>query len=328
MNTAKKAKEARRSPVGGRRSLLVAFAAEVVLACLAMAIPALALSTSSTSTSTGTGAITVTITNTVTVTSTSASTSTSTSTSQSTSSQSAAGAKVSLSHTSGGPGEKIIIIASGFLANHSIFVNFNDTSIGTCTTNSAGELTGGGCSFLVPHLASGSYTVTVSDGTNSPAIVFKIPPITIPESTLMVTMTSIGLSLVTQLVTRRVVNLDAERRMRAEVSAFNKEKREATLAKDKAKLEKLKKRELPMRQEQAKVSTARLKVTAITFVPLLLVYYLMASFLGGFSVVVANSSLPIPYLVGGDGTMALFWWYMLSSFTFSTLLTKLLHTGT
>jgi uncharacterized membrane protein (DUF106 family) len=141
-------------------------------------------------------------------------------------------------------------------------------------------------------------------------------------------MTAIGLSLVTQLVTRRVVNLEAERRMKAEVSAFNKEKREATLAKDKAKLEKLKKREIPMRQEQAKVSSARLKVTAITFVPLLGLYYLMASFLGGFSVVVAYSSVPIPYLVGSTGAMGLFWWYLLSSFTFSTLLTKLLHTGT
>jgi uncharacterized membrane protein (DUF106 family) len=197
---------------------------------------------------------------------------------------------------------------------------------GTCVTNSAGKLSG--CFFLVPDVASGSYTVAISDGTNSPTVVFKIPSITIPESTLLVTITAIGLSLVTQLVTRRVVNLDAERRMKAEVSAFNKEKREATLAKDKAKLEKLKKRELPMRQEQAKVSSARLKVTAITFVPLLLVYYLMASFLGGFSVVVANSSIPIPYLVGEGGTMALFWWYMLSSFTFSTLLTKLLHTTT
>jgi uncharacterized membrane protein (DUF106 family) len=44
--------------------------------------------------------------------------------------------------------------------------------------------------------------------------------------------------------------------------------------------------------------------------------------------VVANSSIPIPYLVGAGGTMALFWWYMLSSFTFSTLLSKLLHTTT
>jgi uncharacterized membrane protein (DUF106 family) len=193
-----------------------------------------------------------------------------------------------------------------------------------CTTNSVGSLSD--CFFVVPHDPSGSYKVTVSDGTNNKMVTFTILAITIPESTLLITMTAVGLSLVTQLVTKKVVNIDAERRMRAEVSAFNKEKREATLAKDKAKLEKLKKRELPMRQEQAKVSSARLKVTAITFVPLLLVYYLMASFLGGFSVVVAHSSIPIPYLVGGGGTMALFWWYMLSSFTCSTLLSKLLHT--
>jgi uncharacterized membrane protein (DUF106 family) len=197
---------------------------------------------------------------------------------------------------------------------------------GNCKTNSAGALSN--CSFAVPDFVHGSYKVTVSDGTNSPMVGFTIPVITIPESTMLVTITSIGLSLVTQLVTRRVVNLDAERRMKAEVSAFNKEKREATLAKDKAKLEKLKKRELPMRQEQAKVSSARLKVTAITFVPLLAVYYIMASFLGGFNVVVALSPVPIPYLVTSTKTMALFWWYMLSSFTFSTLLTRLLHTTT
>ena len=321
MNAEEKAREVRHSRVGGRWSLLVVFIAAVVLVCLAMAIPAIALSTTSASANTVTVTVTSTVTNT--------SQSTTTSTSQSTSSQPAAPATVSLSRTSGGPGEKILLTASGLAFNRSVSATFNGSSLqlsGTCVTSQAGKLSG--CYFLVPHIASGSYTVSVSDGTSSVTTVFKIPSITIPESTLMVTITAIGLSLVTQLVTRRVVDLDAERRMRAEISAFNKEKREATLAKDKAKLEKLKKRELPMRQEQAKVSTARLKVTAITFVPLLLVYYLMASFLGGFSVVVANSSLPIPYLVGGDGTMALFWWYMLSSFTFSTLLTKLLHTGT
>jgi uncharacterized membrane protein (DUF106 family) len=310
MDAAKSAREVRRSRIGDRWSLLMAFTAAVVLVDLVMTMPALAQSTTSTSTST----------------------------SQSTSSQSTASPTVSLSHTTGGPDEKIIITASGLVANYNVSAKFSNASLsltlslsgagrgGACTSDSAGKLAG--CSFLVPHFASGSYNVTILDGPNSPKVTFKIPSITIPESTLLITMTAIGLSLVTQLVTRRVVNLNAERRMRAEVSAFNKEKRAATIAKDKAKLEKLKKRELSMRQEQAKVSSARLKVTAITFVPLLLVYYLMASFLGGFSVVVAYSSIPIPYLVGGDSTMALFWWYMLSSFTFSTLLTKLLHTGT
>jgi uncharacterized membrane protein (DUF106 family) len=153
----------------------------------------------------------------------------------------------------------------------------------------------------------------------------------IPESTFLVTLTSVGLGLITQFVTRYVVDLNAERRMKAEVGAFNKEKKDATAAGDKAKLEKLKKRELQVRQAQAKVSTSRFKVTAITFIPLLGVYYLMASFLGGFGVIVAYSPFPSPipgYLVNANGTISLFWWYFLSSFTFSTMLTKLLHTTT
>ncbi len=258
-----------------------------------------------------------------------ASNATSSSTTQ-TATSAAAAPKISLSNPSDGPGVTIGITGSGLAANRTVSATFGNLTLsltGTCTTNSAGKLSG--CSFSVPNLPHGTYTVSVSDGT-SPVVTasFTIPVLSIPDSTLLVTSTSLCLSLVTQLVTRRVVNLDAERRMKAEVSAFNKEKREATIAKDKAKLDKLKKRELPMRQEQAKVSTARLKVTAITFVPLLAVYYLMASFLGGFSVVVAHSPIPIPYLVGTGGTMALFWWYMLSSFTSSALLTRLLHTTT
>jgi len=288
--------------------LLIAFAIMFVLVGQALALPVLAQTTSSSS---------------------SASTSQTTSLSQTTTSQPSANAHVSLSSGSQGVGVRIFITGSDLVPNHNVTAQFGSLSltlIGTCTTNSAGALSG--CYFVVPGVAHGSYTVTVSDGTNNPTVAFTIPVVAIPDSTLLVTSTSIGLSLVTQLVTRRVVNLNAERRMKAEVAAFNKEKREATLAKDKAKLEKLKKRELPMRQEQAKVSSARLKVTAITFIPLLAVYYLMASFLGGFNVVVAYSPIPIPYLVGANGIMALFWWYMLSSFTFSSLLTKLLHTTT
>jgi len=251
-----------------------------------------------------------------------------TSTSQSTT-QTAGAASIKLSTGSEPAGVPISISGQGLTPNYTITAAFGSIQLplsGTCITNPAGELSG--CTFVVPHAPPGKYSITFHDKTHVVTDSFTIPVITIPESTLLVTVTSIGLSLVTQLVTRRVVDLDAERRMKSEVGAFNKEKREATLAKDKAKLEKLKKKELPMRQEQAKVSSARLKVTAITFIPLLGVYYLMASFLGGFNVVVAYSPIPIPLLVGTNTDMALFWWYMLSSFTFSSVLTRLLRTTT
>jgi uncharacterized membrane protein (DUF106 family) len=150
----------------------------------------------------------------------------------------------------------------------------------------------------------------------------------LPESTVVVTLTSLGLGLLTQTVTRLFVDLDKERKMKAELNAFNKEKREASLAKDKAKSEKLKKKELAMRQAQSKVQLARTKVTFITIVPLFLVYYLMASFLGGYGSIVAFSPIPIPYLVGASGEMVLIWWYILGSFTLSSLLSRLMHTTT
>ena len=183
---------------------------------------------------------------------------------------------------------------------------------------------------MIEILLAANSTTTTSITTTLLTQAAKYP---IPQATFIVTLTSIGLGLITQLVTRRIVDLKAERRMKAEVSAFNKEKRDATAAGDKSKLEKLKKRELQVRQEQAKVSTARFKVTAITFIPLLAVYYLMANLLGGFSVVVAFSPAPIPYLVDwlpvqGYGFLTLFWWYLISSFTFSTILSRALHTTT
>jgi uncharacterized membrane protein (DUF106 family) len=220
-------------------------------------------------------------------------------------------------------------------ANKTVTVMFGSTAVavnGTCVTSSTGSLAG--CNFWVPaEELSGTYTVSVTAGATTVEAKFRIPQYSPPFSTIVVTLTSLSLGIVTQVVTRRVVDLNKERKMRAEVNAFNKEKREATLAKDKVRLDKIKKRELQVRQEQAKVSTSRLKVTAITFVPLLLVYYLMATFLGGYTVIVAYTPVPIPIiaaptLIAGVFEVSLFWWYFLSSFTFSTLLTRLFHTAT
>lgn len=247
------------------------------------------------------------------------------------------GASVSLNPSTDIQGTFVTLDGQKLAANQTVAAKFGTTSLnlsGTCRTNSAGDLAG--CTFWVPQAAKSgtSYNVTVLAG-SAPAVStkFTIPQYTPPVSTLLVTLTSVALGFVTQLVTRRVVDLSKERKMKAEVNAFNKEKREATAANDKAKLDKLKKRELQVRQDQAKLSTARFKVTAITFVPLLGVYYLMATFLGGYGVIVAFTPIPIPLFAGASQSgfvfeVSLFWWYFLSSFTFSTMLTRLLHTTT
>jgi len=260
---------------------------------------------------------------------------TSTSTSSTTGTQSGT---IALTPSTDIAGTMVTINGQMLPKNQTVSVMFDSTLFrhtqlnNTCATDQTGALSN--CEFWVPpKTAAGSHIVKVMVGPSNLTATFTVPEYAPPYSTVVVTLTSLGLGFVTQLVTRRVVDLDKERKMRAEVNAFNKEKREATLANDKVKLEKMKKRELQMRQEQAKVSTARLKVTGITFVPLLVVYYLMATFLGGYGVIVAFTPIPIPVIAAptlftGTYEVSLFWWYFLSSFTFSTMLSKLLHTTT
>jgi len=211
---------------------------------------------------------------------------------------------------------------------------YGETPLSVNITISTNSTTPTGAYQLGVHTYSGLvplykfFTLRVVSSPSSESTTCNTIGLPLPESTVVVTLTSLGLGFFTQLVTRRFVDLNAERRMKAEVNAFNKEKREATLAKDKAKLEKLKKRELPMRQAQSKVQLARTKVTFITIVPLFVIYYLMATFLGGYGSVVAVSPIPIPVLVGANGEMVLIWWYILGSFTLSSILSRLLHTNT
>jgi uncharacterized membrane protein (DUF106 family) len=247
---------------------------------------------------------------------------------------------VSLNPSSDVSGSSVTVTGTGLAHGSNVTITYDGTQVAVsnsttgatyCRTGATGALTA--CTFWVPKSSSGPHTVKVTSAGTSVQKTFTIPQYTPPISTVLVTLTSVSLGTITQLVTRKMVDLNAERKMRAEVNAFNKEKREATVAKDKAKLDKLKKRELQVQQEQFKIQRARLKVTAITFVPLLGVYYLMATFLGGYGVIVAYTPLPIPYFAGATQTasvfqVSLFWWYFLSSFTFSAMLTKLFHTTT
>ncbi len=240
-----------------------------------------------------------------------------------------AGSAVSLSPSTNISGAVVTILGKGMAPNRTVTAALNSQPLalgGTCQTSSAGDLAG--CTFTIPKLSSGSYSVAVNDGSKTLRASLSIPTIIPPESTLIVSFTSIALAVVTQLVTIRFVDLKAERKMRAEINQYQSELREAMRAKDKAKEEKLRKKQVAINQMNTKVSTARLRVTAITFVPFIVLYYVMAGFLGGFSVTVANSPIPIPFLVSAQGTLPLFWWYSISSLTFSPMLTKLFGTST
>ena len=158
--------------------------------------------------------------------------------------------------------------------------------------------------------------------------------IPIPISTFVVTLTAVGVGLVSNLLTRRFVDLNAERRIKAELNAFNAELKAAVRAKDKEKEQRLRKKEQQMAQMRLKMSSARTKISLGTIVPFLAVYYGLAALMGGLSVTAAFSPVPLCVpstvlcLVGQNGAVSLFWWYFLSSLTFTGMLTRLLGTAT
>jgi uncharacterized membrane protein (DUF106 family) len=156
-----------------------------------------------------------------------------------------------------------------------------------------------------------------------------------------VTGTAIGLGLASNVATRLLVDLKKERRMKKEVAEFDKELKDAVAKKDKQKEEKLKKKKPQVDQMRLKASTGRLKVTLITWVPFILLYYFMASQVGGYGSPVVCSPIPIPYITSVDPTvcnyiingvkvnlphMPLLWWYFISSLSFGTLVSKILGT--
>ncbi|NWG09181.1 MAG: DUF106 domain-containing protein [Nitrososphaerales archaeon] len=158
----------------------------------------------------------------------------------------------------------------------------------------------------------------------------------IPLSTIIVTGTAVGLNLISNVATRLLTDVERARRIRAEVKAFRKELRQAIVTKNKAKEEKLRKKEKQMTSLEMKVSMQRMKPLLFFWIPFILIYYLLVMLLepaGGINAIVAISPVQIPVLnigvplpEGGYG-FNLFWWYLISSLSFSSISMKLLGTG-
>ena len=161
----------------------------------------------------------------------------------------------------------------------------------------------------------------------------------IPDSTIVLTLTAVGFGLISNLLTRRFVNLEAERRIKGEINEFTKAMKAAVKSGNKQEQEKLKKKEPSIQQMRMKMSTARSKVALYTIVPFFAIYYLVLFVVG--NVPVAYMPFYLPYicwtppgasacqvLASGATAMNSFGWYLISSFSFSGLLTKLLKTQT
>jgi uncharacterized membrane protein (DUF106 family) len=191
-------------------------------------------------------------------------------------------------------------------------------------------------------LAANATTSTSTSTTTTVASVAHSIPI--PESTFILTITAVAFSILSNGLTRWRVDLDSERRMKAEINEYTKALRAAMKAGDKATEEKLKKKEQSINQMRLKMSSARTKVAFYTIIPFFIIYYLVLSFVGPSTVACAPFSIPylmnstppaattycqaLAHGVSGVAYFTSFGWYLISSFSFTGVIMRLMKTQT
>ncbi len=142
------------------------------------------------------------------------------------------------------------------------------------------------------------------------------------EQTFLVVLEALGVNCLYAVGRRKFTDIEKMRRYNAEMKAFRSEMSAAQKAGDKQKLEKLKKKQIQMQKMQAEMSMDNLKPTLLFMLPLLGVYYLVSSFIKNATLVIS----PIPFQLLNYGPpieVPFFWWYMICSFTFSGMITRL-----
>lgn len=154
--------------------------------------------------------------------------------------------------------------------------------------------------------------------------------LTPPYSTVAVALTSIFFSIVSNALTRVFVDVEAERRMRAEIAKFTRELQQAIKSGNKQEEEKLKKKQATIQQMQLKISKDRMKVLAVTIVPFFILYYVIVGFIG--TPWVAYSPFYIPFIMSQIPNsqlfqVNLFGWYLICSFAFSGIISKIFKTS-
>jgi uncharacterized membrane protein (DUF106 family) len=145
------------------------------------------------------------------------------------------------------------------------------------------------------------------------------------QYTALVVLMAIGVNLISAVGRLKLTNIEKMRRYTAEMKAFRSELNAAMKEGNKQKQEKLKKKQQQMQKMQAEMSMENLKPGLLFALPFFGLYYLMVQFLAPHVCALAISPITIPLVVTTiPVVMPFFWWYMICSFTFSTIITRLL----
>ena len=149
----------------------------------------------------------------------------------------------------------------------------------------------------------------------------------IPIATVFTTGIAVTVSFLFAIARRKLTDYKRMRRIHKEVKEFNKSLMAARKEGNASKLQKLKRKEKQMKSLQLKMMTENFK-SMLYLAPFMIVYFFLNQLFG--PAIVAVSPIVISPIVwfGGDGIQLQFiHWYIISSFAFSSLTTKLLGVG-
>ncbi len=148
-------------------------------------------------------------------------------------------------------------------------------------------------------------------------------PFVYEQAMLLVLLLAAGISLVITLVTKKVVNWERVRQIKAEVDAWRKEFLDAQRKKDLKRLHKLQQDQKRIYELQGQMMSETFKPTIIYIVPYFIFWYWLNSFYRGWVMAWLPFSLPLPFY-GLWVSCGFLSWFFISYFGFSSIWRKLL----
>jgi uncharacterized membrane protein (DUF106 family) len=153
-------------------------------------------------------------------------------------------------------------------------------------------------------------------------------PPRMPSSTIFTIGVATIMAIISSAAAKLLVDYDMVRSTMKEVQAWQKELNAAKKAKDEQTVSKLMKKSQAMMKQQSRASMEQMKVTAVTFVPFLIVWYTLNAVLGPHPVAYAPFPLPFLSTMTSLGVpLTFFYWYLLCSFSVNLPLMRIFGIG-
>jgi uncharacterized membrane protein (DUF106 family) len=141
----------------------------------------------------------------------------------------------------------------------------------------------------------------------------------IPYSTFLIVGVAGSLSLITTAANRALIDVNRMKAATKEIAAWRKDFDLARKTNDKKLLAKVMKRQKAIMELQSKIMMDRMKVSFMFLLPFWAVWIVLSGFFTDRTV--ANAPFAIPF-IGSE--LKFFWWYLISSFSISLPLTRVL----